>query len=211
MSQDFPAPLLFFRSLLSDPLKIGALAPSSPRLSRLMASRVDPAQSSVLEIGAGTGAITRALLHTGLCPERLFVIERDPELAAFLRVRFPYVKVHCGEAIHAARILSVESVERVETIVSSLPLRNLPQCDQLELVRAMISALSHRGQIIQFTYGAGCPIPYRRLGLDAERLGRVWMNFPPATVWRFTKSILSPRETRRTPTLYATADCVCPD
>src|SRR5436309_2680501 len=124
MSHGYPEPLVFLRSLLNDPLKIGALAPSSSRLSRLIASRVDPSQSSVLEIGAGTGAITTALLRRGVGPERLFIIERDPVLAEFLQNRFPRVRVHCGDAVHAPRILSLASIDRVETIVSSVPLLN---------------------------------------------------------------------------------------
>lgn len=181
------APLLFFRSLLQNPRTIGAVAPSSPKLSQLMASRVDPASSAaVLEIGAGTGAITRALLKKGVCPERLFIIERDPTLAAFLRREFPGVRIRCGEAIHASRILSDECIRSVKTVVSSLPLRNLPLHDQIRNVRAMMNALAQEGQLIQFTYISGCPIPSRRLGLEAECLGRVWLNLPPASVWRFT-------------------------
>lgn len=187
MSNDFPASLLFLRSLLNDPRKMGALVPSSPQLSRLIASRVDPSQSSVLEIGAGTGAITRALLRRGIRPERLFIIERDPDLSGFLQTHFPRVRICCGEAAHAPHILSGAGVGLVDTIVSSLPLRNLPQSDQLEIFRAMMSSLTGKGQIIQFTYAASCPIPSKRLGLEAECIGRVWMNFPPATVWRFTK------------------------
>ncbi len=184
-------PLLFLRSLLSNPLKVGAIAPSSPKLSQLMASRVDPTTAPVLEIGAGTGVITRALLNKGIQPERLFVIEQDPSLAAFLQHEFPHVRVRRGEALHAGCILAEEAIGRVQTIVSSVPLRNLPPADQIETVRAMMNALAHEGQLIQFTYAAGCPIPSQKLGLRAERLGRVWMNFPPAAVWRFTQGLAS--------------------
>jgi phosphatidylethanolamine/phosphatidyl-N-methylethanolamine N-methyltransferase len=184
-------PLLFLRSLLNNPLKVGALAPSSPKLSRLMASRVDPGTDPVLEIGAGTGVITRALLEKGISPERLFVIEQDPFLAAFLRREFPNICVRRGEAIDAPCILAEEAIGRVKTVISSLPLRNLPMADQVETVRAMMNALAYGGQLIQFTYAAGCPIPSQRLGLKAECLGRVWMNFPPAAVWRFTRNRVS--------------------
>ncbi|MBV9612426.1 MAG: methyltransferase domain-containing protein [Acidobacteriaceae bacterium] len=157
-----------------------------------MASSVDPANSCVLEIGAGTGAITRALLETKLHPERLLIIERDPSLAAFLRREFPGVRVRCGEAIELRRILRNESMPQINTIVSSLPLRNLPPDDRIRNVRAMISALAPEGQLIQYTYAAGCPIPTRRLGLEAECLGHVWRNLPPAAVWRFTFKHLLP-------------------
>jgi phosphatidylethanolamine/phosphatidyl-N-methylethanolamine N-methyltransferase len=181
-----PARLVFFRSLLLNPKAVGAVAPSSPKLSQLMASPVDPANTLVLEIGAGTGAVTRALLERNVRPDRLFVVERDPLMVAFLRRQFPGVRVRCGEAVHLRRILSSESVGKVNSVVSSLPLRNLGLADRIRNVRAMVDALAHEGQLIQYTYTAGCPIPSRRLGLEAERLGRVWLNLPPASVWRFT-------------------------
>ncbi|MGH9582297.1 MAG: class I SAM-dependent methyltransferase, partial [Bryobacteraceae bacterium] len=154
--------------------------------SRLMASAVDPANTSVLEIGAGTGAVTRALLERNVRPDNLLIIERDPSLVAFLRREFPGVRVRCGEAVHAGRILSSESAGKVDSVVSSLPLRNFALDDRIRNVQAMIGALAQGGQLIQFTYATGCPIPSRRLGLEAERLGRVWLNLPPASVWRFT-------------------------
>ncbi len=184
-------PLVFFRSLLQNPLTIGAVAPSSSSLCHLIASRVDPATSSVLEVGAGTGPVTRALLERGVGPERLFLIERDPSLAAYLHRRFPGVRVRCGDAVHAGRILSDESVGQVKTVISSLPIRNLSGRDQLKAVRGMLNALAPGGQLIQFTYASRCPIPIRKFGLRAECVGRVWMNIPPATVWRFTRNTVA--------------------
>jgi phosphatidylethanolamine/phosphatidyl-N-methylethanolamine N-methyltransferase len=148
-----------------------------------MASCVDAGTAPVLEIGAGTGVITRALLRKGISPHRLFVIEQDASLAAFLQRQFPQVRVRCGEALDARCILAEEFMGRVKTVVSSLPLRNLPIENQIQTVQAMVSVLAQEGQLVQFTYGVGCPIPSREIGLKAERLGRVWMNFPPAAVW----------------------------
>ncbi len=184
-------PLVFFRSLLHNPLTIGAVVPSSSSLCQLIASRVDPATSSVLEVGAGTGPVTRALLERGVGPERLFLIERDPSLAAYLHRRFPGVRVRCGDAVHAGRILSDEAVGQVKTVISSLPIRNLSGREQLKAVRGMLNALAPGGQLIQFTYASRCPISIRKFGLRAECVGRVWMNIPPATVWRFTRNTVS--------------------
>ena len=182
-----PAHLLFFRSMLLNPKSMGAVAPSSSRLSELMASRVDAASAPVLEIGAGTGAITQALLKGSLKPERLLVIERDPKLAAFLSHRFPRVRVCCGDAIHSHRFLSDYAIPCVRTVVSSLPLRNLSSVEMAANVNAILHALADEGQFIQYTYGSGCPIPARRFGLEVECLGRVWQNLPPASVWRFVR------------------------
>lgn len=196
MNTTSPAPIVFLRSLLQNPREIGAVFPSSPGLCDLMAAQVDPGSPAVLEIGAGTGPVTKALLQRGVKPERLLVVERDPVLAKYLREHFPAVRVRCADALHAGQILRDESVERVKTVISSLPLRNFPQTDRIEVVRAMMGALAPGGQLIQFTYAIGCPIPSKQMGLKAECLGRVWKNLPPAAVWRFRANAAGPCETK---------------
>jgi len=181
------APWVFLRSVLRNPLSVGAVAPSSPRLSRLVASSVTRKDCTILEVGAGTGSITGALLDSGIDPERLFVIERDPWLVAYLRDRFPCVQVHCGDALHANSILERERVGKIDTLLSSLPIRNFKPPEQIALIQAMLKTLAPGGQLIQYTYAPCCPIPALKLGLNAECLGRVWMNVPPAAVWRFTR------------------------
>jgi phosphatidylethanolamine/phosphatidyl-N-methylethanolamine N-methyltransferase len=188
VTNQLSGPFIFMRSLLRNPLAVGALAPSSPQLCRLIASRVDWASSHVLEVGAGTGSITDALLNRGVPPHQLLVIERDPTLVSYLRERFPHVRIRCGDAVHAGAILRDEGFARVPTLISSLPIRNLKGRERIAVVRGMMNALAPDGQLIQFTYAASCPIPSARLGLKAECLGRVWMNIPPAAVWRFTRS-----------------------
>jgi phosphatidylethanolamine/phosphatidyl-N-methylethanolamine N-methyltransferase len=180
-------PWVFFRSLLRDPLSVGAVVPSSPRLSRLIASSVAEGDSLVVEVGAGTGSITEALLDRGVRPERLLLIERDAFLAAYLQDRFPRVQVRCGDALHASSMLENEHVGRVQTLLSSLPIRNFKPAEQIALINAMMKTLAPTGQLIQYTYAPYCPIPSAELGLKAECLGRVWMNLPPAAVWRFTR------------------------
>jgi len=178
---------VFLKSLLRDPRSVGAVAPSSPRLSRLVASSVNADSATILEVGAGTGAITGALLERGIDPRRIFIIERDPQLVDYLRGRFPRVRIRCGDAIYAGAILREERVGNINTLLSSLPIRNFKPKDQIALMHAMLRTLEPGGQLVQYTYGPNCPIPARPLGLKAECLGRVWMNLPPAAVWRFTR------------------------
>jgi phosphatidylethanolamine/phosphatidyl-N-methylethanolamine N-methyltransferase len=182
-----PSNLVFFRSLLLNPKSIGAVAPSSPQLSRFIAAHVGSGSAPVLEIGAGTGAITQELLRNAIDPANLLVIERDAGLAWCLRQKFPSVLVRCEDALHCGQILSEHAMPSVQTVVSSLPLRNMQPDERDAVVKAMVNTLERNGQLIQYTYGPFCPIPARRFDLTAECLGRIWTNLPPATVWRFVK------------------------
>ncbi|HTZ37626.1 MAG TPA: phosphoethanolamine methyltransferase, partial [Stellaceae bacterium] len=90
---------LFFGLWLQKPLQIAAVTPSSARLAGAMARLVDLARPGpVLELGAGTGSLTRGLLRAGCPPSRLIAVEREPRFAAALRARCPGVTVLDGDA-----------------------------------------------------------------------------------------------------------------
>src|SRR5258708_5267818 len=84
---------VFLARWLRAPHKIGALTPASRYLARAMADQVAPDQGLVIELGAGTGNVTQALLDAGLPPDRLIVVERDPAFYILLKQRFPFLKI----------------------------------------------------------------------------------------------------------------------
>ncbi len=81
---------LFLRRWAANPLQMGSVVPSSPALGRRIAALVERrGEEVVVELGAGTGAITRALLAGGVPAERLVVVEIVPDMAAHLAQAFP--------------------------------------------------------------------------------------------------------------------------
>ena len=85
--------LEFLKGLWEDPRSVSAPTPSSSSLSAMIAAQADFERPGlVIELGAGTGAVTRALLERGLCPERLVVIERTPAFVRLLKDRFAQVQ-----------------------------------------------------------------------------------------------------------------------
>src|SRR5437660_12719868 len=80
---------LFLRKFLKHGTAIASLAPSSPWLSRTTVRNVDWDKAKVLvELGAGTGPITRVLAEKARPETRLIALERDPDFARLLRERF---------------------------------------------------------------------------------------------------------------------------
>ncbi|MGH8597512.1 MAG: phospholipid methyltransferase, partial [Gammaproteobacteria bacterium] len=57
--------LTFFRSLIADPRRVAAIAPSSPALANAITAEITPISAPVIELGPGTGVFTRALLARG--------------------------------------------------------------------------------------------------------------------------------------------------
>lgn len=180
--------MLFLASWLKAPHRMGAVMPSGRALARAMAREVDIGGGGcVIELGGGTGSITRALLERGLPPERLVVVERDSKLAALLRKRFPGVKVVRGDATNLVALLRPLGIDGADAVVSSLPLLSMPKPVRRRIVEEAFAFLGEDGPLVQFTYGMASPLAAPELGLAAEVADRVWVNFPPAAVWRFRR------------------------
>ena len=180
---------LWFGMWLRNPRHIASLAPSSAALAQLMAKRVPLSlDQPVIELGAGTGAVTRALLYAGVAPANLVVVERDAQLASLLRTRFPGTHVIQGDAVQLQRLLHDRGITSIACVVSSLPLLTLPMRAQIAILRASFTLLDEGGELIQYTYSPFSPIAPRilkRMALSGQRIGHIWRNVPPATVWAF--------------------------
>jgi phosphatidylethanolamine/phosphatidyl-N-methylethanolamine N-methyltransferase len=186
--------ITFARSWLQAPKTIGAAVPSGRGLAKLMASQVDPVGDGlVVELGAGTGVITRALMARGVDPARLLVVEHDPTLAALVSRKLPHVKVICANARNLRNMLATAAPQRaVSTIISSLPLLAMLRSERWRIAVECHRALNGGGNLIQFTYGPFSPLPNRllqSLGWQAKRAGVVWGNLPPAAVWYYGHTV----------------------
>lgn len=179
--------VIFFKSLIRAPLKTGAFLPSSRNLASFVSSHLSCSNDGyIVEIGAGTGSLTKAILKKGVCPSRLIIIEMQPVFAEFLRKLFPDVIVIEGDAKNLQKILPEYVLGKVHTIVSGIPMVNLKFAEQLSIIKACKQVLTPLGSLIQFTYRPGSPLPSEKLGIYKKYLGSVLLNMPPASVWRYT-------------------------
>ena len=179
----------FLRSRKSNPEKVGAVMPSGDALARLITKEIDASHAPVIELGAGTGALTRALIARGLDESDLTLIESGPNFLKMLRERFP--RAHVVKA-DAARLAGQNLYEpaSVGAVVSGLPLLSMSPRKIMGVLTGAFHYLREDGAFYQFTYGPRSPIPKQireRLGLDSKRIGRTLRNLPPATVYRITR------------------------
>jgi phosphatidylethanolamine/phosphatidyl-N-methylethanolamine N-methyltransferase len=141
------------------------------------------APGAVVELGPGTGRVTRALLEAGVEPSRLVAIERDASFCKLLRERFPAVRIVSGKARALEALLQQVGVGPVKAVVSSLPLLTMT-CEHRSAVLSQIAAvIGAEGVLVQYTYGMAAPVPPdlgAELGVIGERTNWVLANLPPA-------------------------------
>jgi phosphatidylethanolamine/phosphatidyl-N-methylethanolamine N-methyltransferase len=183
----------FLRAWLAAPLRVASIVPSGPALSRLITSEISPASGHVVELGAGTGVFTRALLQRGVDETDLTLVEFDWDLAARLRQKFPQARVlrMDAAALGQAGLLTLSPVGAV---VSGLPLLSMPDVKVKAILSGGFDLLGEGGAFYQFTYGPICPVRkpvLEALGLKAARIGGVLKNLPPAAVYRISRAALT--------------------
>ncbi|NBZ87848.1 class I SAM-dependent methyltransferase [Stagnihabitans tardus] len=177
--------LLFFRQLVSKPIEISAIAPSSRFLAKAMARDLGPRTGRVVEFGPGTGRLTKGILNAGVAPEDLALYEMNPDFVTHLRAKFPGVSVH-----HAPAQTSVANERDVGAVISGLPLLSMPEALRREIVAAAFKILRPDGIYVQFTYGprpALTDSDIEALNLTWTQTGYVALNLPPARVHTFRR------------------------
>lgn len=187
-----PAPLPFVRGWLRDPVGVGLPFPSSPSTARRLAEAALESSSCngpVLELGAGTGAVTSALVDAGCPMHRIVAVEHDAELCRALRQRFPGLVVLEGDALELGALLEAAKLSSVAAVVCGLPMRAIPSDAATRCYEDAFDAMPPGGAIIQYTYGLRPPVDPQALTskVEAAFIGREWRNFPPMGIWRYSR------------------------
>lgn len=117
----------FLQAFLKNPLKVGSIAPSSPELAQKMLNEILPDKDNVvLELGVGTGAITKHLKKIVPTKESYFGIELDKDLVRLLRKNFPELKIVRGNACDTFSIYQKNGFGKVGYIICCLPFVSMP-------------------------------------------------------------------------------------
>jgi phosphatidylethanolamine/phosphatidyl-N-methylethanolamine N-methyltransferase len=189
---DIPDALEFLAQWVRRPAAVGAILPSGRFLAHAMARQIDMERPGlVLELGGGTGTITKACLEIGVNPRDIVVLEKAASFCSLIRTRFPDVRVIRGDARRLQALLRVRGIGPFKAILSGLPLLSIPEQQRNQILAQSFDVLDQDGVFVQFTYGPLSPVPRaiaRSLKLVKDRSAWVLMNVPPASVWRYSRA-----------------------
>ncbi len=109
---------------------------------------------TVIEIGAGSGAVTEKILNRLPKNGRLIALEIQPNLARLLKRKYPdpRLTVIVGDAIPISKHLSEIGVQNAEYVISGLPLGNFSRAKRNAFLSEAQKVLTPNGTYVQFQY-----------------------------------------------------------
>ena len=179
----------FLQAFLKNPLKVGAIAPSSPELAAKMIEGIEPDEDNVvLELGVGTGAITKFLQSRILDSKSYLGIELDKDLVKTLNRNYPNLEIISGNACDAYTIHKKSALGKVRYIICCLPFVSLPN-EVGEKILGEIDRFMQKGctfRTFQYAHGYYMPSAIKLREFMRDRYGKsrrsklIVKNVPPA-------------------------------
>ena len=179
----------FLQAFLKSPLKVGAVAPSSPDLAAEMLAGIHPDDHNVMiELGVGTGAVTKFVREIVPSRDSYLGLELDPDLVKTLNVKYPDMNIICGNAMEAHKIHKESGLGPVRYVICCLPFVSLPK-EVTEGVLGEIEKFMADGcelRIFQYAHGYYLPPAIKMREFMRNRYGKsrrsplILKNLPPA-------------------------------
>lgn len=196
--------LAFLEQFLRHPRQVASIVPSTRFLERRVAGCVQGRSGTVVELGPGTGGITRALLGTLAADARVVAVELNPTLAARVaRIDDPRLIVHCGSAEDLPDILRGLGCGRADAVVSGLPFSTIGRRRAKRILDSVHRSLAPDGEFIAY-HVRGTLERLAGARFDAIESSTEWLSVPPMRIYRWRKrgaaatAVRFPRpETRR--------------
>ncbi len=186
-----PDHLVFLRRAIRRPDLLATPFVTGDRLAHQLAGVVpEGCTGTVVELGAGTGALS-APIRDRLGPgARHLAIEIDGELVAHLRATKPWLEIVQGDALDYDGLLAQAGIDKVDAVVSSLPWALFDQPQRRELLAAIGARMAPHGVFATITTWMAMPARVRELRAalngafdEVVETSTVWRNPPPARLF----------------------------
>ena len=188
-AEKFDDELKFFKGWIDRPRTVGSIVPTSSVTARRMASIIDTKSGlPVLEVGPGTGVITKAILGRGVKPSDLYVVEYSSDFVGHLRRNYPDVNVIEGDGFNLDQTLGDKHDMEYDCVVSGVPLLNFPVQRRVAYLENLLKRIPHGRPVVQLTYGPKSPIPPGLGDYTVEHFHFILRNIPPTQLWLYRRA-----------------------
>lgn len=176
--------LRFLKGWVKEPKNVGSITPTSKQAADLMVSFIpNGTELPILELGPGTGPVTKAILEAGVSPSRLVCVEYNDDFFHHLKKTFADVRFVQGDAFDLDGTLQQFNGQKFGAILSSLPLLNFPPEKRESLILNGMNWLAPGAPFIQLCYGPKPPVRMDPEKYSLRHSKWVLSNVPPARFW----------------------------
>jgi len=185
--------VVFFQEFLKNPRQIGSITPSSRFLERRIVQIAGVASARlVVELGAGTGGTTRAILDAMGPDAKLLVVEINRHFAALVgRIDDPRLIVHCGSARDLRDALSRRHLPAPDAVISGIPFSTIDRRTGSQILEAISSALTPGGRFVAYQSRKHVDELSRPL-LGPAHVEVALLNIPPLRLYWWEKRAARP-------------------
>lgn len=189
LGRKFDEEIRFFKGWMDGPKSVGAICPTSSVTARRMASIITPSSGlPVLELGPGTGVITKAILESGISPSGLVSIEYSTDFFQHLTRSYPGVNFINGDAFDLGKTLGELRDQTFDCVISAIPLLSFPMERRIALIEDLLDRVPAGRPVMQITYGPISPVIARPERYRIKHYDFVVRNIPPAQLWTYTRT-----------------------
>lgn len=177
---------LFIGQSIKNIIKIGSIVPSSYWLAKRVARHIEA--KVVVELGPGTGVFTKEILKRLPADGKLICVENNIPFIDHLQgaVVDSRLQVLVGDALDLGNLLKNIGINKVDCIVSGLPIANFTKSDRGKVLQEIHDCLKKDGKFIQFEYFLAAIKSIKRF-FPRMHISYEIFNIPPAFVMECTK------------------------
>ena len=187
--------VVFLQEFLRNPWQIASITPSSRFLERRIVALADIRSARVVvELGAGTGGTTRAILDAMAPGARLLCVEINPKFCALVRrIPDPRLVVYGGSACALHEALALNALAAPEAVISGIPFSTIGRTAGSQILEAISSALATGGRFVAYQWSRQVDDLSRPL-LGRARVEVEILNIPPMRLYRWEKHASRPAD-----------------
>lgn len=180
----------FMKEFLKHPLEIGSCIPSSRFLEQKIVEMADIGSAKVVvELGSGTGGITRALLQVLPQQATLLSIEINPHLHGWIRhIDDARLLAHLGSASDLKAIIATYQLEAPEVVISGIPFSTMSGEAGTHILAAVSSLLPPNGRFVAYQVSRRIEALCRPIFGEPTQRTLEFRNIPPMRIFLWTKT-----------------------
>ncbi len=162
--------LKFAQRWLSNPLRMGTFLPLPSKAGKELIKQMPKLSKDgyVLELGSGSGSLTRFLYEDKDIDKRIICLEIDSKLCEVLRSKFSGIEILNQSAADFEKNIDQSILSKVEVIVSSIPFLTLDQYVKKQIFQSCSSLLNKGAVMFHVSYTPLIPVKCNQYNIKRD-------------------------------------------